>query len=389
MNEKNNVLVKKVSIPLGIGIALIPLIFSWFTLRRGYSSTARFISFGWLLLTIVMVMAPDKNSTAVDQARDSAPINQPFSETIEAMADFSSENGSFDLISEQPLNFKLVSKPEIYRDRQKREEDVNRAFLYGVYRAFLHTDVDEVTVTAISSDLISVNPFTKKDSEEYKVSATVKRETALQAIQIVLPKIKSLNEIISRQEIAGAYVDGLWTDEFESIYYKHDKQNQIIQFFLKNQGENRSNTAQSQPASNAVIAQKKPKNRRAPEYIALVVDSLRMNYDIEAVPSINESYCSSENFCQVEVDEIQIQSMGIIVQAYSSLQASPRRYQTVCSAILMGLGGLNKELSEQIIVQGFNTAGQEGEAKLSIGGIEMEISPRSDRLLECRFIKIK
>lgn len=37
---------RKVSILLGIGIFMMPYIFAWFTLREGYSKSARFISFG-------------------------------------------------------------------------------------------------------------------------------------------------------------------------------------------------------------------------------------------------------------------------------------------------------------------------------------------------------
>ena len=46
---------RKVSIPLGIGIALLPIFFAWFLLGRGYSTTARVIGFGWLVLIAVMM----------------------------------------------------------------------------------------------------------------------------------------------------------------------------------------------------------------------------------------------------------------------------------------------------------------------------------------------
>ncbi|AEG49610.1 hypothetical protein Sphch_1933 [Sphingobium chlorophenolicum L-1] len=46
---------RKVSIPLGIGIALLPIFFAWFLLGRGYSTTARIIGFGWLALIAVMM----------------------------------------------------------------------------------------------------------------------------------------------------------------------------------------------------------------------------------------------------------------------------------------------------------------------------------------------
>ncbi|GEM_PF-6277370 len=59
----NNFENKKVSIPLAIGIFLIPIIFAWFTLKKGYSNTAKIVSFGWLLLGVlafVMLPTPDQ-----------------------------------------------------------------------------------------------------------------------------------------------------------------------------------------------------------------------------------------------------------------------------------------------------------------------------------------
>jgi len=43
---------RKVSRGLGIGIFLIPLVFSWFTLRKGHSSLARIVSLAWLVVTM-------------------------------------------------------------------------------------------------------------------------------------------------------------------------------------------------------------------------------------------------------------------------------------------------------------------------------------------------
>ncbi|WP_407074381.1 DUF4236 domain-containing protein [Psychrobacter sp. CAL346-MNA-CIBAN-0220] len=43
---------KQVSIMLGIGIFLLPIIFSWFTLRQGYSTVNRAISMVWMIIFI-------------------------------------------------------------------------------------------------------------------------------------------------------------------------------------------------------------------------------------------------------------------------------------------------------------------------------------------------
>lgn len=48
-----------VDFPLGMGIFLLPAIFSWFVLREGYSATARILSFGWLILLLIVVFGAD------------------------------------------------------------------------------------------------------------------------------------------------------------------------------------------------------------------------------------------------------------------------------------------------------------------------------------------
>lgn len=51
---------RKVSLLLGVGIFIIPIVFAWFTLRKGYSTTSRVLSFGWLLAGVVaFAMLPD------------------------------------------------------------------------------------------------------------------------------------------------------------------------------------------------------------------------------------------------------------------------------------------------------------------------------------------
>lgn len=46
---------REVSILLGLGIFFLPYIFSWFTLRQGYTTLSRVLSFGWMILLILMM----------------------------------------------------------------------------------------------------------------------------------------------------------------------------------------------------------------------------------------------------------------------------------------------------------------------------------------------
>ncbi|QXO19236.1 WYL domain-containing protein [Vibrio ostreae] len=53
---------KVVSTKLKLGIILIPIVFSWFTLKKGYSPLARVVSFSWLALTLVVVMSGNEQT---------------------------------------------------------------------------------------------------------------------------------------------------------------------------------------------------------------------------------------------------------------------------------------------------------------------------------------
>lgn len=51
---------------LGLGIIFMPLIFSWFTLREGFSTTTRVVAFGYMILTLFLgigafAAAPDED----------------------------------------------------------------------------------------------------------------------------------------------------------------------------------------------------------------------------------------------------------------------------------------------------------------------------------------
>lgn len=48
---------RKVSFLLGFGIFWMPYIFAWFTLRKGHSSKARWVSFLWMIFVLIIAMS--------------------------------------------------------------------------------------------------------------------------------------------------------------------------------------------------------------------------------------------------------------------------------------------------------------------------------------------
>ncbi len=65
---------RSVGLLLWIGILLLPIVFVWFTLRKGHSTKSRIISFGWLILSLIIVTSGDKTKTNTAQ-NASAPTS--------------------------------------------------------------------------------------------------------------------------------------------------------------------------------------------------------------------------------------------------------------------------------------------------------------------------
>jgi hypothetical protein len=53
-----------VSLLLIIGIVILPVIFVWFLLRQGYSTTTRILGFGWLILFLIIALSGDPEKGA-------------------------------------------------------------------------------------------------------------------------------------------------------------------------------------------------------------------------------------------------------------------------------------------------------------------------------------
>lgn len=69
---------RRISLMLAVGIVLMPIIFSWATLRDGYSTTIRVISVVWMVLIFMAVAAaPSDESTSSSSNAGPAPAVKP------------------------------------------------------------------------------------------------------------------------------------------------------------------------------------------------------------------------------------------------------------------------------------------------------------------------
>ena len=76
---------RKVSLPLGAGIFLLPVVFSWFTLRSGHTTLSRVLSFVWLGVALLVLVADPKSSSS-DGLRPSAFSKNSQQQTASASA---------------------------------------------------------------------------------------------------------------------------------------------------------------------------------------------------------------------------------------------------------------------------------------------------------------
>lgn len=68
---------RSVGIWLGIGILILPIIFAWFTLRKGHTVLARVVSFAWLIISIAAYNVGEKS-----KVETVSTSNQKVQETV-------------------------------------------------------------------------------------------------------------------------------------------------------------------------------------------------------------------------------------------------------------------------------------------------------------------
>lgn len=94
---------RKVGILLGLGILFMPYIFSWFTLRQGYSKLVRSVSIGWMIFGFLLYFFLGSQNNVSPQA----PTSSSSTATQELV-----NNNDVDTLKDKKLKKKLALKSE-------------------------------------------------------------------------------------------------------------------------------------------------------------------------------------------------------------------------------------------------------------------------------------
>lgn len=73
---------RSVSLLLGAGILLFPLIFSWFTLRKGHTTVSRGVAFSWLVISLIILSTGDKTATKPNSVASSSAVSSVSNNTV-------------------------------------------------------------------------------------------------------------------------------------------------------------------------------------------------------------------------------------------------------------------------------------------------------------------
>lgn len=107
--------VRKVSFLLGLGIFLLPIIFAWFTLRQGYRTQARVVSFFWLIFTLIVAFAPSSNTTSSSNT------------SVEQVASVS-DNSQDTPVEEEKVNVIKITARQLFNSYDANEVAADRQF---------------------------------------------------------------------------------------------------------------------------------------------------------------------------------------------------------------------------------------------------------------------
>lgn len=239
-------------------LALFVFVAFWFGIARQLKKNGRGwlgrniiagvgASFAFLLVVMVDIAMSDpigqladkqaaaeaKISQAKPKAKTEAGVAPQFasvSEMVEDFGDFPEDTNEFAVITKQPLHVRFSPIVTQADPQDVIDEQTKRALIYGIYRPFIHTDIDEITVTA---QPLEVTKLFNRGADEGKLlskpkfTVTKTRAEALQDVQSFL-SIDDMTEIVNSD---GAF--STFTKDFNQLYYNDQGGAGLDAFILK------------------------------------------------------------------------------------------------------------------------------------------------------------
>lgn len=145
---------RSVGLLLGIGILFLPMLFSWFTLRKGHSTKSRVISFCWLVFSLLIVVSGNKPPDAQKIASNPSAVK------VE--------------IKPEPVQEEARKKESLLDKAQSAVTDIG---MDGLYTKVINDSIDQYNITkrggnaieiCVQAGMVSAAFLQAKDEAGYK-----------------------------------------------------------------------------------------------------------------------------------------------------------------------------------------------------------------------------
>lgn len=144
--------------------------------------------------------------------------------------DYREEEGELTFLSEEPLSLRI--NKHLSEDDQMFKEYGEMSFLYAIYRTFMNTNLNEITVESYP---IAVNYKTEKQKPYKNVAlkAVVTREKALEVLK-KYTSATSFNDLVQTRENDQHRMVGISGSEiWDKFIYNEKQRTQIVSDLMK------------------------------------------------------------------------------------------------------------------------------------------------------------
>lgn len=136
---------------------------------------------------------------------------------IEKFGDYSASNGTFKILKKEPLHIQLSTRVIQEELPENIEDDVRVTLVDGIYRAFVHTSINQITVTAIPLE-IDLESSKTRYLPGYKRTISKTRVEALTAVKKHL-SVSSFSSLVTEIKIGDFVIPNQWTKDFKRLLY--------------------------------------------------------------------------------------------------------------------------------------------------------------------------
>ena len=136
---------------------------------------------------------------------------------IEKFADYSASNGTFKILKKEPLHIQLSLKAIKGDDPELIEDDVRVTLVDGIYRAFVHTSINQITITAIPLE-IEIGSKKTRYLPGFKRTISKTREEAFALVKKYCP-INSFSDLVTEMKIGDYVIPNHWSQDFMRLLY--------------------------------------------------------------------------------------------------------------------------------------------------------------------------